>query len=399
MPPLPLRTAPGRRSTARAGVVGLAVLASAVLGVGPAGAAGPVTVPLDPTDVTIYLDGVENHSASDPVSEEEFVFTPLPAAWGGQVVLQLPDRLDGSAMDVHLDLSPDAESESTRSYSTTTPGSDGLVVSSLGSGRYGVTLPPDDGHGPVAWLWVEGITSSDGYDVVPSPEYRLELSSDAPVVVELEPQLVAIAAQPCPVTAATRCPTSTVTAGTSFALTVPPTSALRVLDAGTLETAHVSLTDLSGYGFFGQEPLELSDDPALFSASGPWDATVTLPGGVRAGDHFLSVSLGDPASGGAVAIVEVELHVLPVQAPPVATPPTATPTTTPSAISTPQPVVLNAGLRSNTGVTVAASGSGGSATVAAGAGLLLLSGVGGATVVRARRRRSATSAGVVSAGS
>jgi hypothetical protein len=39
-----------------------------------------------------------------------------------------------------------------------------------------------------------------------------------------------------------------VTAGTSFALTVPPTSVLRGLDTGTLETAEVSLLDVSGYG-------------------------------------------------------------------------------------------------------------------------------------------------------
>lgn len=385
MPTLPLRPPSGRRSTARAGVVGLAVLASAVLGAGPAGAAGSVTVPLDPTDVTIYLDGVENHSAS-AIDPEDFAFTPLPAAWGGQVVLQLPDRLDGSAMDVHLDLSPDAESESTRTYSTTTPGPDGLVVSPLGPGRYGVTLPPDDGDGPVGWLHAEGITSLDGHDVVPSPDYQLELSSDAPPVVELEPQPVAYADQPCPVMAATRCPTSTVTAGTSFVLTVPPTSVLRGLDAGTLETAEVSLLDVSGYGLSSWEPLVLSDDPALFSASGPWDATVTLPGGLRAGDHQLSVQLGDATSGGAIAIVDVELHVLPAQAPPAATPPAATPPTGgPTATPTLQPVVVNAGLRSNTGVETVEAGSGGSALAAVGAGLLVLSGVGGVAVVRARR--------------
>ena len=390
MPTLPLRTPSGRRGTARAGVVGLAVLTSAVLGAGPAGAAGSVTIPLDPADVTIYLDGVENHSAS-PIDPEDFAFTPLPAAWGGQVVLQLPDRLDGSAMDVHLDLSPDAESESTRTYSTTTPGPDGLVVSPLGSGRYGVTLPTDDGDdGPIGWLHAEGITSLDGHDVVPSPDYQLELSSDAPPVVELEPQPVAFAEQLCPVMAATRCPTSTVTAGTSFALTVPPTSVLRGLDTGTLETAEVSLLDVSGYGLSSWEPLVLSDDPALFSASGPWDATVTLPGGLRAGDHQLSVQLGDATSGGAIAIVDVELHVLPAQAPPAATPPTATPPTGgPTEIPAPQPVVLNAGLRSNTGVETVEAGSGGSATAAAGAGLLVLSGVGGVAVVRARRRPSA----------
>ena len=392
MPTLPLRTPSGRRGTARAGVVGLAVLTSAVLGAGPAGAAGSVTVPLDPADVTIYLDGVENHSAS-PIDPEDFAFTPLPAAWGGQVVLQLPDRLDGSAMDVHLDLSPDAESESMRTYSTTTPGPDGLVVSPLGPGRYGVTLPTDDGDdGPIGWLHAEGITSLDGHDVVPSPDYQLELSSDAPPVVELEPQPVAFAEQLCPVMAATRCPTSTVTAGTSFALIVPPTSVLRGLDTGTLETAEVSLLDVSGYGLSSWEPLVLSDDPALFSASGPWDATVTLPGGLRAGDHQLSVQLGDATSGGAIAIVDVELHVLPAQAPPAATPPTATPPTGgPTEIPAPQPVVLNAGLRSNTGVTTAGveAGSGGSATAAAGAGLLVLSGVGGVAVVRARRRPSA----------
>jgi len=174
---------------------------------------------------------------------------------------------------------------------------------------------------------------------------------------------------------------------------------LRGLDTGTLETAEVSLLDVSGYGLSSWEHLVLSGDPALFSASGPWDATVTLPGGLRAGDHQLSVQLGGATSAGPVALITVELQVLPAQAPPAATSPAATPPTGgPTGTPAPQSVVLNAGLRSNTGVATGGveAGSGGSATAAAGAGLLVLSGVGGVAVVRARRRPSA---GVVSAGS
>jgi hypothetical protein len=379
--------APARRLAGRAGVVGLAVLTATVLGAGSAGAADTVTIPLDPADVSYHLDGVENHGGPGYVGGElEATYTPLPVAWGGEVVIQLPDGLDGDAMEVGLELAADDEIGPTRtlsSYSTTDP----LTVTPGGPGEYTITLPADDmTSGPIGYLYFSGITSSDGYPVDDSPFYELEFGSAGPPSVQLQPQLVASAHQPCDIDAATRCAGATVTAGTSFAVTVPADSVLRELDHGTLETAEVVLQGFSG---FSAEPFPISDDPARYDASGPWDATLTLPGGLASGDYVLYFLLGDPATGDPWTMLAVELQVLAAQAAPVVGAPAPTPTATPA--PTVEPVRVNAGLRSNTGVEAlppVTNDSGGSAAVAVGAGLLLLSGVGG-VVVRTRRRPAA----------
>jgi hypothetical protein len=255
--------------------------------------------------------------------------------------------------------------------STATPGPDGLVVSDLGPGRFGISLPAEDpAHGPIGALLLSGVTSEDGFDVHPDT-YHLELDSAAPRTAELSPQVTVVADQSCDPTAATHCAGATVTAGSPFAVTVPPTSELQTLGHGTLQDAEVSLVDLTGGA---AEPLLLSDDPARWSPAGPWDATVALPGELGAGRYYLSMLLGDPASGDPVTISTLELRVLAAQPAPAVVPP-ALPTT-------------NAGLLSNTGAENLEGSSTRTSAVATGAGLLFLAGVG-AVVVRTRRRPAA----------
>ena len=322
-----------------------------------------------PTDVAIVLEAVENFgTAADPAEDPG----PVPVAWGGTVVLQLPDGLDATTLGARLELGPEVGGSPTRGLATDTPGPDELLVSRVGPGRFTIALPPLDlANGPIGALLVSGVTSEDGFPVHPDT-YFLELDPTAPPTAELDPQVTVVADQPCDPTVAVHCAGTSVTAGTPFRVTVPPGSELRALGHGTLQDAEVTLVDLTGAH---DAPLPLSGDPARYAAAGPWDATVTLPAELGPGRHYLSVLLGDPTSGGPVTIATVELQVL---AAPAVVPPAAEPApTTPVA-------VVNTGLRSNTGVEAAEAGATRTGALATGAGLLVLAGVG-AVVVRTRR--------------
>jgi hypothetical protein len=370
MTPLVPTRGPGRRRlAARTGVLGLAVLASTALGAGAAGAEEPVTIPLDPTDVAIVLEAVENFGTAAAPAEDP---GPVPVAWGGAVVLQLPDGLDATTLGARLELGPEVGGSPTRVLSTATPGPDGLLASRVAPGRFTIAVPPlDPANGPIGALLVSGVTSEDGFPVHPDT-YFLELDPTAPATAELHPQVTVVADQSCDPTAAVHCAGTTVTAGTPFRVTVPPGSELWTLGHGTLQDAEVTLVDLTGAH---DAPLPLSGDPARYATAGPWDATVTLPAELGPGRHYLSVLLGDPASGGPVTVATVELQVL---AAPAVVPPAAAPApTTPAA-------VVNVGLRSDTGVEAAEAGATRTGALATGAGLLVLAGVG-AVVLRTRR--------------
>ena len=107
-------------------------------------------------------------------------------------------------------------------------------------------------------------------------------------------------------------------------------------------------------------------------------ASVVVPAGTAPGSYGLVVVQQTPAGG--ISVVNVEITVVAEEAPAVV-PPAAAPTTPAAA-----PAVVNAGLRSNTGVEAVETGSTGTVAVAAGAGMLLLAGVGGVAVARTRRR-------------
>src|SRR3712207_2682847 len=152
-----------RRLAARAGVLGLTVLAASALGAGTAGAEGPATVTLDPTDVAIVLEAAENFgTAADPAE----VPGPVAVAWGGTVELQLPAGLDAPTLGARLELGPEIGGSATRVLSTETPGPNGLLVSRVAAGRVTVALPPaDPANGPIGGLLLSGIASADGFPV------------------------------------------------------------------------------------------------------------------------------------------------------------------------------------------------------------------------------------------
>jgi hypothetical protein len=377
-----IRTAPSRRAgrsrVVRGGVVALAVLGSSALGLPSAAAAPAVTIPLTPPEVEIVPYPVENTGpltpelwASGPAS------TPVDAEYGGQIVVQIPAPLDGSAMDVDLELAPAAGDLPTRTYSTTTPGPDQLVLSDLGGGQYAIALPADDTvNGPFGALVFSGLTSPDSaVQTVGFVVYELQFTGTGVAVVNLAPQMLVLAQVVCPLSSGTRCPAIPVDAGTAFGISVPPTSLLRTLGLGSFDHMRLGLDALDSDGYAtGDDTFILTDHPGLVTVADSYNATVTLPRNTRGGAYGLTL-VQATGTAGLISVTFGELQVTGVPAP--------------------APRIVNAGLRSDTGwgeTPDAGPAHRSSPLVAAGAGMLALAGAGTAVAQRMRRRPSATCA-------
>ncbi len=359
--------------------VGSAVL---LVGIAPtAGAATGVVIPLEPSEVALGAVAVENIGGPmDPMGDPAAgVFTPVPVQYSGTFTVDLPAELDGSgAVDVQLvfadedgDGAPDATYDST----------DLTVVPSAGSVT--ITLPADDpAAGDAATLYLEPITDTLGPALTYYDPVLYELGFVAtgdpavPAAVTVRPELVAYSQVPCGVTTGDRCPFPTpVTVGSAVTLDLTAGSVLRELGLSDLTGVLVGLQELDNRGFpTGAAPVELT---AQVNGS---TASVVIPADTAPGAYFLVVAQQTPSGG--TSVLNVEITVVAEEAAPVV-PPAAAPTT-PAA-----PAVVNAGLRSNTGVEAVETGSAGTVAVAAGAGMLVLAGVGGVAVARTRRRPAA----------
>jgi hypothetical protein len=250
-------------------------------------------------------------------------------------------------------------------------------VAGQGTGSITITLPADDLTGvDDARLLLAPLTSTLGpaftfYDPV---FYDLGFvpagDAAAPAARTVEPELVAFSQVPCEISSGTGCAFPTpVTAGSTVGLDLTSGSVLREL----------GLTDLTGVQV-GLAALDANGDPtgAAVELTAQVDgstATFVVPADTAAGSYGLVIA--QPTSTGAVSVVLVEIAVVAEEA--VVAPPAAAPTT-------PAATVVNAGLRSNTGVEAVETGSTGSVAIAAGAGMLVLAGVGGVAVARNRRR-------------
>jgi hypothetical protein len=362
--------------------LGLAGIGSAVLLVGiasPAAAATGVVIPLEPSEVALTTVPVENIGGPmDPMADPNGgVFTPVPVQYSGSITVDLPAELDGSAaLDVQLvfadengDGSPDA------TYDSTLPSSDPYdLVVVPGAGSITVTLPADDpAAGDEADLLVAPITDTLGsaYTFYDPLYYTLGFDAAAPAAVTVEPELAAFSQVPCGITSGERCPFPTpVTVGSAVTLDLTPGSVLRELGLTDLAGVQVGLAQLDADGFPTGAAVELT---AQVNGS---TASVAIPADTAPGSYYLVVAQQTPSGG--ISVFNVELTVVAEAAPVV--PPAAAPTT-PAA-----PAVVNAGLRSNTGVEAVETGSTGSVAIAVGAGMLALAGVGGVAVARTRRR-------------
>ncbi len=384
----------------------LAGFLASLVGAPSAAAAPELTIPLDPPELMVYLAPVENEGAFDPADPDSAVeWDEVAVEWGGSAVVQVPAEVDASAMEVVLDLAPSLDADPTRTYSSTSAAPDDLAVTPLGGGQYSVALPADDlANGPFGYLTFGGLAPVAGGNVEILPlTYTLEFTGTGVSVRSLTTQLVAMGAASCPMSSGERCPAYPVTAGSSFALTVPAGSPLRALGLGSLTSLQAVLMPVDGDGIpTDEEPIDLTAAAAqaaatphgdgvpqvlgglagaaagpgsegavptvaaAVTATGPYNALVALPADLRPGQYSLSLLEGSTA---AVSVIGVELDV-------------------PAAPAVPQ-AASNAGLRSDTGWTEPpADGAGGpsSALVALGAGMLLAAGVCTAVVLRSGRK-------------
>ena len=361
---------PHRRGTAaRVAVVSLAVLASSALGL-PSAAAAPATViPLAPPEVAVLLYPVENTGplTTDTMAEEP-PLTPVPVEWTGGLGVQIPAPMDGSAMEVTLDLMETEDGPPTHTLSTAD-----LALTDLGGGRFGVTFPVDDlVNGPVGMLTFTGITSTEpGVESMDVLGYELEFTGTGVSVPELAPQMLVLGQVPCPLTSGTRCPAIPVDAGAAFGITVPPTSLLRLLGLGTLDGMALALERLDPDGYpNGSDPIVLTDDPSLVTVTDPYNATVTVPASTPGGAYGLTL-VQTTGTAGSISVTFGELNVSGKYA---------------------SPQIVNAGLHSDTGWgEVADAVDPTSPLVAAGSGMLVLA-AGVAAAALRPRRRSATGA-------
>ncbi|TFV57768.1 hypothetical protein E4P41_14020 [Geodermatophilus sp. DF01-2] len=361
-----------RRPLQRLGLVGIG---SAVLlvGIAPAaGAAENVVILLEPGEVALSAFPDENFGATDPMADPATAqaSTPVAVQYSGTVTVELPAELDTTAVEAMLEFDDDGDGIADVTYDSSLAAGDSndLVITGQGTGSITVTLPADDGAGvDSATLFLAPLTTTLGpaftyYDPL---FYELALDAAAPVAATVTPELVALSQVPCAISSTTPCPVP-VTAGSTVTLDLTTGSVLREL----------GLTDLTGVEV-GLQALDANGDPTgaavplTVQVSGS-TATFEVPAGTAAGSYGLVVA--QQASSGAISVIAVELTV----AAATVTPPAET------AAPTPQATVVNAGLRSNTGVEAAESGT--STAVALGAGMLLLAGAGGVAVARNRRR-------------
>jgi len=362
--------------------LGLAGIGTAVLLVAiasPAGAAENVIISLAPTEVGLISYPAENYGGApmDPMTDPTGSVEPVVVQYGETLTVDLADELDPINAEVQIVFPEDADADGVpdKAYSTaSTPDPstantiDPLIVTVVNGNDLEITLPTGDGvNGPLATLSIAPLDTVLGpeFTVDPLLEYEMDFSSTTATATTLSPELVAIAQVPCALSSATPCPVA-VTAGTTFALDLTADSVLRDLGLNDLTDVEVALQSI-------EDPTAA---PVLLAVevSGS-TATVALPAELAAGSYALV--LGQPMTSG-LSIVIAELTV---SAPAAVAPPAAAPTTPAAA-----PAVVNAGLRSNTGVEVVETRSTGTVAVAAGAGMLFLAGVGGVAVARTRRR-------------
>jgi hypothetical protein len=368
--------------------LGLAGIGTAVLLVGiasPAGAATGVVIPLEPTEVALGAFPVENIAAMDPMADPATapVFTPVAVEYDGAITVDLPAELDDSAVEAELvfDDNGDGIPEATYSSSFAPANPNVLTITGVGTGGIRIDLPGDDpiaGDAATLRLAPLDTTLSEAFTFYEPVTYELTFSAPAdplaPTAEVVEPGLVAFSQVPCGVTSGERCPFPTpVTAGSAVTLDLTAGSVLRELGLDDLTGVQVGLAQLDADGLpTGAAPVEL----AVRVAADGQSASVVVPADTAPGSYGLVVAQQTPAGG--ISVFNVEITVVAEEAPAVV-PPAAAPTT-------PAATVVNAGLRSNTGVEVVETGSTGSVAVAAGAGMLLLAGVGGVAVARTRRR-------------
>jgi hypothetical protein len=352
----------GRVALARTAAVWLTALA--VLGIwAPAAQAAPTaTIPLDPAQVELGLHPHENlgRTTLENPPPSGGTVTRMHHQWSASSRLVLPTEISGSAMVVSLELSLAEGAPPTRTYSSASSvPADLLVVNDLGGGVYEVVMPAyDPSNGPYGRLVFADLTSAAGpeFPYVGPLAYQLVFVGSGGIIQYHTPELIAVVDNVCATSSAARC---SVAAGRTFRLTISPSSRLRTLSLGGLDSSSFSLQALDANG----APTGVPVVGAAFTVENPTGdlAKVTLGTGLRPGAYRLTVVDLGQVDGGLfpqyrAAVVGINLQV------------------------------NNPGLRSNTGwgeneETAPARIS---PLVPIGAGMVLVAGIGAAVVLRRR---------------
>jgi hypothetical protein len=391
-----------RRHVQRLGLAGIGSAVLLVAIASPAVAAPDVVIPLEPSEVGLsavpaeYLTTMGEMSGSMSGSMSASMSAAMSATalepetavdvrFSGTLVIDLPPEFDTTDVgaDLVFDDNQDGTPEATYSSDFAPGNSRALTLTGQGTDSLTLTLPADD---PTitenALLLLEPLGTTLGPEFLADGAfYELEFTASAPATRTVEPVLAAYATYPCDLGTWEPCPFPTpVTPGATVGLDLTADSLLREVGFADLSGLEVGLVAADTDGFPTGE--DVVTPPVQVEGS---TASFVLPEDAAAGQYALFVLLESPA--GRVASVQVLLTVAAPQAP--VAPPTAEPTTA----APPTQAVVNAGLRSNTGVVAAAPADDttGTTAVAAGAGLLLVA--GGSGVAVARRRRPATGTG------
>lgn len=359
------------RSLRRVGAIALASAAVVAIWAPSASAAPAATIALDPAQVELSLRPHENVGRIDlvsPSSTAPGTVTVMDHVWGGTSELVLPPEMSGSGLVVSLELSPASGAPPTRTYaSNSSVPADQLTLTDLGGGRYEVDMPAyDAANGEWGRLVFAGLTTTAGagFTYVDPLAYQLHFVGSGGIRQHHTPELIAVVPNLCAGSAGARC---AVPSGKPFSLTVSPTSRLRTLSLGGLDTSTYAVQALDANGAPTGAPVTPANAALEVEVTSADHVKITLGTSLRAGAYRLTVVDGAEVHGGLfpsyrAAIVRMDLRV------------------------------GNLGLRSNTGWTepVEESSTGTSPLVGIGAGMVLTAGVGGALVLRPRRKTAAS---------
>ncbi|MGY1806379.1 hypothetical protein ACI8AF_03335 [Blastococcus sp. SYSU D00669] len=292
-----------RRSSsvlARAGIVGLAVVASSGLSLTPASAAEPAVVTLDPASVRLELFPHHHGFNADAIPNG----SPAPsydfANYGGSLTVTLtPHVVLDPAGYVKLELTSALGTPATRFYASADPDpAVHLDVTDLGGGTYRVDLPADDGvNGDIGILSFNSLHAADpstGFVVAGRFETYLAFTSAPAPALDLTVQT--LATDRCYIDAA--CGSTSVAAGSALTVALPASGRLAALGVTDLSRSTVRLeNDASG------QVIELSG-PLAADGRG---VAVTLPTGIRGAWRIVVEALD--GTGAVLTTTAVDLDV------------------------------------------------------------------------------------------
>jgi hypothetical protein len=287
-------------SVVRTGVVGLAVLAFAGLGLTAANAAPVTTIQLDDPEIEMTLWNTANRGVlplASPYPMQQTV-TDAQLAWGGGLTFQLPQHVHaGSGLTARLDLFPDASTNPTRTYSTSAAvPADQLTLADLGGGSYRVDMPADDGiNGPLGSFVLDGLTidGATAATFTPSFAMNMTLSAAGPSSLDVPMQLLGWSGVPC----VSGCPVPSVPAGGRLDVTLPQSSALITVGLPDLSHSAVAMQQVDSLGRVLDRTASGWTPPITqLAASLSADArtvSVSVPAGTAAGSYGITVTATD----------------------------------------------------------------------------------------------------------